>query len=270
LTPKTATQPHRRQVAESDHPAFFEGCYGLGERKNRMLRTHVRYGLPIEYELPVAIEETSDEILEDNRHSTASERYAELGYVIARKIIPASLCDRVVAGFRNEVKPFDGSLLRQANARLSQHQFTSDGFMANALLSVHELVDPAFRQFRTSAIEVIAGIQTQAFVRGLLAEAPLLVESMFFETTLVGTPLHADGDYMDSDVPGTMVGAWFALEDILPLTGRLVVIPGSHRLRRESSDAAAVYREFRNKHAETSATIVSDVKTNLKRRLEEG
>jgi hypothetical protein len=235
-----------------------------------MLRTHVRYGLSIEYELPVAIEETCDESFEDGRHSNAYERYAEFGYVIARKIIPTSLCESVVAGFRKEVKPFRGALLRQASARLSTHQFTPDGFMANALLGVHELAEPAFRQFRTNAIEVIAGIETQAVVRSLLADAPLLVESMFFETTLVGTPLHADGDYMDSVVPGAMIGAWFALEDILPDTGRLAVIPKSHKLRWKSDGAGAVYREFRNKHAETSATIDADVKTNLKRRLEEG
>ena len=30
-----------------------------------------------------------------------------------------------------------------------------------------------------------------------------------------------------------------------------------------------MYREFRIRHAETSATIVSDVQTNLKRRIEE-
>jgi ectoine hydroxylase-related dioxygenase (phytanoyl-CoA dioxygenase family) len=55
----------------------------------------------------------------------------------------------------------------------------------------------------------------------------------------------------------------------LPLAGRFVVVPGSHRLEQEIGKAAAVYREFRSRHAETSATIVSDVKTNLRRRLEE-
>ena len=109
--------------------------------------------------------------------------------------------------------------------------------MANALLSVQNLVDPAFRQFRTSAIDVIAGARTQIVVRDLLNEMPLLVESMFFESTLVGIPLHADGDYMDSEVRGTMVGAWFALEDISPLSGRFVVVPGSHRLEQDSSNS---------------------------------
>jgi phytanoyl-CoA hydroxylase len=234
-----------------------------------MLNRYVRSGLPLDYQLPVAIEEIGDRIFDDDDHSSALEKYARLGYVIVAQVIQPSLCDLVVAGFREEVRQFDGPLLRQASARASPHQFSSGGFMANALLSVQDLVEPGFRQFRASAIDVIAGADTQAIVRELLKETPVLVESMFFETTLVGTPLHADGDYMDSDVPGTMVGAWFALEDIPPLSGRFVVVPGSKGLERESSNAAAVYREFRMRHAQTSASIVPDVSTNLKRRLEE-
>jgi ectoine hydroxylase-related dioxygenase (phytanoyl-CoA dioxygenase family) len=231
-----------------------------------MLNRYVRFGLPLKYQLPLAIEESSDTVSDDSR---GLERYAEFGFAIARNLVPPSLCDLVVAGFRREVKSFAGPFLRQASARLSPHQFTSDGFMANALLSVQDLVKPEFRRFRTSAIDVIAGARTQAVVRELLNEKPLLVESMFFESTLVGIPLHADGDYMDSEVRGTMVGAWFALEDILPLSGRFVVVPGSHRLEQETSKAAAVYRDFRMRHAETSATIVADVRKNLRRRFEE-
>jgi phytanoyl-CoA hydroxylase len=234
-----------------------------------MLNRYVRSGLPLDYQLPVAIEEIGDRLFDDDDHSSALEKYARLGYVIVRGVIPPSLCDLVVDGFRQEVKQFEGPLLRQTTARASPHQYSSGGFMANALLSVQDLVAPAFRQFRTSAIEVIAGPHTQAVVRELLNETPLLVESMFFETTLVGTPLHADGDYMDADAPGTMVGAWFALEDIPPLAGRFVVVPGSNGLDQETSNAAAVYREFRMRHAQTSTSIAPDVRTNLKRRLEE-
>jgi hypothetical protein len=77
--------------------------------------------------------------------------------------------------------------------------------MANGLLSIQDLAAPTFRKFRTSAIDVVAGPRTHAVVRELLNEKPLLVESMFFESTFVGTPLHADGDYMDSEARGTMV-----------------------------------------------------------------
>jgi hypothetical protein len=37
----------------------------------------------------------------------------------------------------------------------------------------------------------------------------MLVESMCFESTFLGVPLHADGDYMESSVTGTMLAAWF-------------------------------------------------------------
>ena len=239
----------------------------------RMLSTHVQYGLPPEYRLPVAIEETNDIGFNDDDHfgphSSALERYEEFGYVIVRKLVQPSLCDELVTAFRTEVKPFGGPLLRQASMQLSPHLFTTDGFMANAILSVQDLVEPCFLQFRTRAIDVMAGQHTQKIVRELIMDIPLLIESMYFESTLIGIPLHADGDYMDSDVPGTMLGAWFALEDIAPLAGRFVLVPRSHRLEQGASRAATAYREFRTRQARTSATNGSDMRTNVKRRLQE-
>jgi phytanoyl-CoA hydroxylase len=235
-----------------------------------MLHKHVQYGLPPEYRLSVAIEEIGDS--EDECFGSYSEllkRYEEFGYVIIRKLVTPSLCDEVVAAFFREVKPFNGSMLRQSTARVGPHLFTTDGYMANALLSVQDLVEPCFHDFRRSAIDVIAGRRTHDVARELLAGAPLLIESMYFESTLIGVPLHADGDYMDSDIPGTMLGGWFALEDIAPLAGRFVVVPRSHRLGKRSGSTGAAYREFREKQAVTSATIGSDMRANMKRRLEE-
>jgi ectoine hydroxylase-related dioxygenase (phytanoyl-CoA dioxygenase family) len=236
-----------------------------------MLHTQVQYGLPPEYRLSVAIEEIGDTDDESfGSYSSLLKRYEEIGYVIVRKLVPLSLCDEVVAAFSREVKPFGGSLLRQATTRLGQHLFTPDGYMANALLSVHELVEPRFQDFRNRAIDVIAGRHTRHVAGELLAGAPpLLVESMYFESTLIGIPLHADGDYMDSEVRGTMLGAWFALEDIAPFAGRFVLVPRSHRLDKGTGGAALAYREFRNRQAVTSATISADMKANVKRRLEE-
>jgi phytanoyl-CoA hydroxylase len=235
-----------------------------------MLRTHVQYGLPPEYRLPVAIEEAGESEGEFfGSYSQLQKRYDEIGYVIVRKLVPLPLCDEVVAAFSREVKPYGGPLLRQASARLGPHLFTTDGYMANGLLSVQDLVEPCFHSFRSRAIDVIAGRHTHQIASELLSGRPLLIESMYFESTLMGVPLHADGDYMDSDVPGTMLGAWFALEDIAPLAGRFVLVPRSHRLGRGSGRTAAAFHEFREKQALTSASIDTSVRANMKRRLEE-
>ena len=74
---------------------------------------------------------------------------------------------------------------------------------------------------------------------------------------------------MDADVPGTMLGAWFALEDIAPLAGRFVVVPRSHRLGQGDSRAATAYREFRSQTGSNRRDNGSDMRTNVKRRLEE-
>ena len=237
-----------------------------------MLKTHVQYGLSTEYRLPVAVGEAIDggaEVVDYFcAHPSVLEKYEDFGYVIVRKIVQPSLCEELVSAFRREVKPFSGPLLRQASARLGPHLFTAGGFMANALLSVQDLVEPCFLEFRSRAIDVMTGKHTQKVVGALLMDAPLLVESMYFESTLVGVPLHADGDYMDSDVPG-MIGAWFALEDIAPLAGRFVLVPRSHRLKKGADRAAAAYHDFRSRQARTSATISSDMRTNMKLRREE-
>ncbi len=237
-----------------------------------MLKKHVQYGLSAEYRLAVAIDEANDFGVNNfeysGDHPSVLVSYEEFGYVIVRKLIQPSLCDELVTAFRREVKPFSGYLLRQASARPGPHLFTPDGLVTNALLSVQDLVEPCFLQFRTRAIDVMAGLKTQAIIKALLQQPPLLVESMYFESTLAGVPLHADGDYMDADVPG-MIGAWFALEDIAPLAGRFVLVPRSHRLEEGASRAAPAYHDFRTRQARTSATISSDMRTNIKRRLEE-
>jgi phytanoyl-CoA hydroxylase len=235
-----------------------------------MLRTHVQYGLPPEYRLPVAIEETGDSSDESFWSDFAhKKKYDESGYVIVRKLVPPSLCDEVVAAFSREVKPFSGHMRRQATARLGPHLFTPEGYMANALLGIHDLVEPRFQDFRSRAIDVIAGQHTHQIASELLTGAPLLVESMYFESTLIGVPLHADGDYMNSAASDTMLGAWFALEDIAPFAGRFVLVPSSHRLNRGTCGAVTAYREFRDRQALTSAAIGSDMRANMKRRLEE-
>jgi ectoine hydroxylase-related dioxygenase (phytanoyl-CoA dioxygenase family) len=235
-----------------------------------MLQTHIQYGLPREYRLPVAIEETGDSNEElYTSYLSLSKRFEENGYVIARKLVPLSLCDEVIAAFFREVKFFNGSMLRQATSRFGRHLFTPDGYIANALLGVHALAEPCLQDFRSRVIDVIAGRHSSQVAGELLASAPLLVESMYFESTLIGVPLHADGDYMDSDVHGTMLGAWFALEDIAPFAGRFVLVPRSHRLTKGTSGAALAYREFRNRQAATSSTINSEMRANIKRRLEE-
>jgi phytanoyl-CoA hydroxylase len=233
-----------------------------------MIHVHAQYGLPAKYRLTVAVKERGD-MDSDEPSSSAAERYRDFGYVLVKGLIDPSLCDAVVSAFRNEVKPFTGPLLRQASARFGPHLFTQDVFVANALLSVHDLASPDFAQFRTSSVDVLASPAAQAILADIIG-APQLIESMFFESTLVGTPLHADGDYMDSEVPGTMVAAWFALEDIHPLAGRFVLVPHSHRLKTEPSRAGGLYREFRDRQAHTGSTIASNDKETIKRRLEEG
>jgi phytanoyl-CoA hydroxylase len=226
-----------------------------------MLYTQVRYGLPERHRLTVAVQEAGDKDFGESS-SGAAERYMDVGYVIVRELIDPSLCDAVVTAFRQEVKPFNGPLLRQVSMRPSPHRFTQDGFVGNAFQSVQDLI--RFPNFRLNAMDIIASPAAQRIVAEIMDAPPQLVDSVCWESTIMGTPLHADGDYIRSE-NGILVGSWYALEDIHPEAGRLVLLPYSHR-EQAWGVAAPAYREYR----QTVTGATTNRRENLKRRLEEG
>ena len=54
-------------------------------------------------------------------------------------------------------------------------------------------------------------------------------QNMFFDKS-VGTVDHFDSWYLDTDPPGSLIGAWFALEDIDGKGGTFHIYPHSHKI----------------------------------------
>ena len=69
-------------------------------------------------------------------------------------------------------------------------------------------------------------------------------QDMFFDLS-TGTIEHADTWYMDTDPPGSLVGAWFALENIDEGAGTFFVMPGSHRVPPLDKARYRIHEEFR-------------------------
>ncbi|HTG34993.1 MAG TPA: phytanoyl-CoA dioxygenase family protein [Thermoanaerobaculia bacterium] len=184
--------------------------------------------------------------------------FGEKGYVIARGLLPSDLMDDVVAAFRAEVKPFQGPILRQLSVRMEEHKFSAEGLMTNTILSVQDLVADPFKAFQRSSLAVLTHERVQRVLESLIGEPVKCVESMYFESNARGTITHADGHFMDASVPGGMVAAWFALEDIHPGAGRFYLMPESQLLGTDAPRFAHlkdVYRAYEALSVKTTGTF---------------
>ena len=166
---------------------------------------------------------TGNELFEARRY------YDEHGYVVVRNLVSKELCNEANQKFLSTVSPYKGYIYRQSTANPERHVWTSGGFMQNSILNVQDLSSQHFSQFRHAGLNVITAVDLQSVLTALIGESPTLVQSMYFEGNPV-TWAHQDTYYLDSEVTGSMCGAWVATEDISPGAGRFYIYPGSHRV----------------------------------------
>lgn len=127
--------------------------------------------------------------------------------------------------------------------------------MENALLDVHrhDLFD--FSSFPRVASQVLGQPDLLSLVTDLLGAAPLLVQSMYFESSK-GTPEHFDVHFLGTDEALPMLGVWVALEDIDPCDGRFFVYPGSHDPAFLGHASAPALRALRTQYAEQARVAI--------------
>jgi phytanoyl-CoA hydroxylase len=183
--------------------------------------------------------------------------YRSQGYAVARGLIPSTLANEVVEAFHAEVKPYRGQILRQLSTRMEVHRFSAAGLMTNTILSVQDLTDERFAAFRHGSLAVLTHENVQRVLTGLAGEPVTCVESMYFESSMRGTITHADGHFMDASVPGAMIAAWYALEDIHPGAGRFYLMPESQLLGTD----APRFADLRSFWAEYEALSVRTART---------
>jgi phytanoyl-CoA hydroxylase len=188
-------------------------------------------------------------------------RYRGQGYVVARGLLPGPVMDEVVAAFRAEVKPYGGPILRQLTTRMEEHKFSAEGFMTNTILSVQDLVAESFENFRRTSLHVLTHERVQRVLENLLGEPSKCIESMYFESSARGTITHADCHFMDASIPGAMVAAWYALEDIHPRAGRFYLMPESHLLGTDAPQFAHL-QDFYRKYEVCSREITNTFQDN--------
>ncbi|MPY72055.1 MAG: phytanoyl-CoA dioxygenase family protein [Alphaproteobacteria bacterium] len=200
-----------------------------------------------DFRVPLNVECDSPYFSAEDGQAFASY-YRENGYVVLRNLIPADHCAAVGGWFDVEVKPSTGYIYRQTTANPERHVFSQGGHMMNPILNIQSLDQRCFANFRAAGLTLMTLPALQAAVRQLIGENPTLVQSMFFEGNPV-TWAHQDTYYLDGERPGSMVGAWIALEDIDAGAGRFFIYPGSHRLtiQRHSGEIGIAYHHDRYK-----------------------
>ncbi|WP_437926901.1 phytanoyl-CoA dioxygenase family protein [Sorangium sp. So ce291] len=198
--------------------------------------------------------------------------YRSHGYAVARGLLPPELMDEVVACFRGEVKPYRGPILRQLSVRMEENKFSPEGFMTNTLLSVQDLAAEELKNFRRSSLEVLTHERVQRVLKSLIGEPAKCVESMYFEANPRGTITHPDHHFMDASIPGEMVAAWYALEDIHPGAGRFYIMPDSHLLGTDAPRFAHLkefYEEYEALSLKTTGKFQDNAsETNAALRVE--
>jgi phytanoyl-CoA hydroxylase len=159
----------------------------------------------------------------------AAASYGEHGYVVRRGVVDAESCARLLAAYRAEVKPARDFMAARPDVARDAPIYTPGGFVREAVANFHHEPPGRFPGFHDAGLAVLADAGLHAFVRALLGEEGLVVESLVYEGNPKTWP-HQDEWYFDSRPPGRMVGCWIALEPIDPGAGRFFVVPGSHRL----------------------------------------
>ncbi len=166
------------------------------------------------------------------KHDTAaiSAFYLAHGYVVVRGLIPRDLCSAARQAFEGELKPFDGLWYRQPSSGAAEkHNFSEFGYMLNSILNFQDLDPVKFGAFKKAGLDIVTHDAMHEVVRAILAEDATIVQTMCFEGNPETWP-HQDTYYLDSSRLGSMVAAWFALEDIDAGSGRFFVYPNSHKI----------------------------------------
>jgi phytanoyl-CoA hydroxylase len=190
--------------------------------------------------------------------SAAKEYLAAEGYVVIRKLVDPAVCAGIREAFAQEVKSYGGFLYRQTTARAERNHFNTLGHVMNPLLNLQDLDSERFPRLRERSLKAFTSPGITAALRRQFDDDPKLVQTMYFEGNSA-TWAHQDTYYLDSEHIGSMVAAWFALEDIHPGAGRFFIYPRSHLIdvRKNGGDFDIAFHHERYK-----ALVVEIIKRN--------
>ena len=162
-----------------------------------------------------------------NNGTEIKEHYYSQGYVVVKDILNHENIDNFIQQY-HKIKYNKLFVYYSQSLHLPlRPKITPEGFIEESMERVGDL--RFFPEFSKSVLNCLIDRQISnvlSIISGLSKHT--LWQHMFFDKS-TGTVEHQDHYYLDTDPPGSLIGAWYALEDIHPKSGCFFVIPGSHK-----------------------------------------
>ena len=197
-----------------------------------------------------------------NELHEAKKFYKDNGYVIFKKVFSNEVCDNLRNLWKNEVKPFKGKIYRQTTSNLEVNNLNKNNWIMNPILNIQSLNPKYFSGIRNYTEKNI--FSYSKLCKGLnyfLDEKPKFVQSMYFEGNSA-TWEHQDTYYLDSEIIGSMIAGWIALENIAADAGRFFICPSSNKIDLIKQSKLNNYAYNHQKYIREVVTLVKE--KNLK------
>jgi phytanoyl-CoA hydroxylase len=154
--------------------------------------------------------------------------YAENGYVVIKNAISSQKIDSFLQAYQ-KVKHNPLFVYYSQSIHLSvRPELTKHGHIKESMQNASRLA--FFSDFSKRFQDCIYDENVSTALTAIDAYAEHVSwQNMFFDRS-TGTIEHQDSWYLDTEPPGQLIGAWYALEEIQENCGGFFVCPGSHKL----------------------------------------
>ena len=172
-----------------------------------------------------------------------NSRFVDQGFVVFRNVIPSTLIDECLHFLSKAKRRKSYLYYSQSTHRWSTPNLSDSGHLIESILNPSQQIQaPNFARsvrnllYNDSLYRSLCSVSTDTldFVSW---------QDMAFDQS-TGTIDHLDSWYLDTESPGGVIGAWFALEDIKRESGPFFVCPGSHHLGPISRNDVPNHDEF--------------------------
>jgi len=199
-----------------------------------MIQLFTPNGLSVE--VPESKTEDKTPRFDINKDIQSAVNYYKInGYVIFSGCVPLEKCNELRKLWEKDIKPYTGKIYRQTTARAEKNLFNDKKWVMNPILNLQSLNPNLFNDLRYKVDkEVFSNPSICKALKSILGEKPKIIQSMYFEGNSA-TWEHQDSYYLDSEINGTMVAGWLALEEIKADAGRFFICPKSHKIHLEQN-----------------------------------
>ena len=203
-------------------------------------------------------EDTTPRFNIENNLEDGVRYYKDKGYVIFTGCVSKENCSGLKDLWEKIIKPYKGTIYRQATAQAEKNILNENGWVMNPILNLQSLNPKHFGILRHSTENnVFSNNAICKVLKSILGEKPKIVQSMYFEGN-AATWEHQDSYYLDSEKIGLMTAGWLALEEIKADAGRFFICPESHKIDLGIQN---IENNIADNHDKYIAKVVSIIKS---------